>query len=83
MILQVYALWDRVAEEFGQPFCSKSHATAVRASREALQGARADEHALVCLGSFNTEKWDGLKALDKGVQVEIPEVVDGEHIRSS
>lgn len=58
MVLLIYSIWDKVAEEAGPLFTAKSDAVAIRSYRIALRESEPSEHVLYCLGEFNTEKVD-------------------------
>lgn len=75
MLLRMYCLFDRVAEESPEPFAVKSDAVAVRAARFGIakSGSRPDEHRLFFIGTFDTET-SKLTAEPERVEVVIPEV---------
>lgn len=58
MVLRLYSIFDRKAEEFGPVFQSKNDEVAIRAYRKHMQNVDAlskDDYELAYLGTFDTE----------------------------
>jgi len=64
MKLNIYAIYDRVAEECGPIWAAKSDAVAIRNARVSLKEVRPDEYTLFVLGTFDptTVKIEGFVA---------------------
>jgi hypothetical protein len=74
--LNVYCIFDRVAEEGGPVWTAKTDAVAVRNARITLKDVRADEYRMYCLGVYDTDSVC-LIALKESREVVIPQDVGG------
>lgn len=57
MIVNLYAVFDSVSEEFGQPFCCKNDKLALKGFKKFLEGKNFEEDdlSLFYIGSYNTD----------------------------
>lgn len=55
MVMMVYSIRDKVADDFGPLMCCKTDGVAVRAMRQAVGKGSLDDYQLWCVGRFDTE----------------------------
>lgn len=58
MVYQMYSIYDKVAEQYGAPFCSLNDATATRSFNQQIsanQLAEPTDFELYCVACFNTD----------------------------
>ena len=57
MQVNVYSIYDRVAREYGPPFCAKNHGVAMRMYADAVKqatGDAKDDYEIWKIGSYDT-----------------------------
>lgn len=67
---RVYAIFDRVAEEFGPPVCAVNDGVAIRMYRQSIKDAGPqDDYRLYYIGDFDTSS-------GKLIAADVPELVE-------
>ena len=70
MVMYVYSIYDKVADESGPLFTAKNHSVAMRQYRAVLKDSPAAEYDLLCVGEVEQSGHIALKAYDQVVSVE-------------
>ena len=70
MMMYVYSIYDKVADESGPLFTAKNHAVAMRQFRSILKDSPSDEYELLCVGEVEQSGKIALKVYEKVVSVE-------------